>query len=378
MTDVSRDTREENHRTAVGYSTAPESVILDIDALLVPISAQAPSGESLKYDAAYDIIKEARREESAELPQGVWERKLKKANWPEVVQLCTNALTRRTKDLQIAMWLTEALTHLHGFAGLAVGVTFLHRLCAGFWETLHPGIEDDDDLESRVFPFYWMNEKFSLQLKLIPLTDPRSGDHLPYCLADWERVNLLEGTAQDRSGAKEDGSARTRFLGSMTFTPFSFYRDMDRAIVEVRKGLENLSAFLDERCGRQSPGLTRFGDILADVHRLVENFLKQKRKETMTESPNDRDAMTATGQGDDDPLDRPPFLTIRNRSEAYRMLGEAADYLHIHEPHSPTPYLVKRAVAWGHMTLEDLLKELVNDESDLKQIFRLLGIEKMK
>ena len=68
--------------------------------------------------------------------------------------------------------------------------------------------------------------------------------------------------------------------------------------------------------------------------------------------------------------------SIRNRTEAYQMLSAAADYLLIHEPHSPTPYLVKRAVAWGHMTLMELLNELVNDNQDLKQIYTLLGLKK--
>ena len=46
-----------------------------------------------------------------------------------------------------------------------------------------------------------------------------------------------------------------------------------------------------------------------------------------------------------------------------------------HEPHSPTPYLVKRAVSWGDMTLTELLRELVNDDNNLKAILSLLGLK---
>jgi type VI secretion system protein ImpA len=35
-----------------------------------------------------------------------------------------------------------------------------------------------------------------------------------------------------------------------------------------------------------------------------------------------------------------------------------ADYLHGIEPHSPTPYLLRRAVKWGDMTLADIVKEV--------------------
>ena len=65
---------------------------------------------------------------------------------------------------------------------------------------------------------------------------------------------------------------------------------------------------------------------------------------------------------------------IRSREEAYRRLSDAADYLLRTEPHSPTPYLVMRAVAWGRMPLNELLQELVNSEGDLKELYTLLGM----
>ncbi len=64
---------------------------------------------------------------------------------------------------------------------------------------------------------------------------------------------------------------------------------------------------------------------------------------------------------------------IRNRDDAYRRLGEVAEYLFRTEPHSPTPYLVQRAVAWGRMPLHELLPELAR-RGDLAQLFELLGI----
>jgi predicted component of type VI protein secretion system len=67
---------------------------------------------------------------------------------------------------------------------------------------------------------------------------------------------------------------------------------------------------------------------------------------------------------------------ILNRDDAYRRLAEAADYLAITEPHSPTPYLVRRAIAWGSMRLEDLLPELVRNGNELTEIYRLLQIDR--
>jgi len=36
------------------------------------------------------------------------------------------------------------------------------------------------------------------------------------------------------------------------------------------------------------------------------------------------------------------------------------------------PHLVRRAVAWGGLTLQDLLPELVRDNAQLAEIYRLL------
>ena len=66
--------------------------------------------------------------------------------------------------------------------------------------------------------------------------------------------------------------------------------------------------------------------------------------------------------------------TIRSRAEAYWRLSEAADYLLRTEPHSPTPYLVKRAVAWGSMSLFELFQQIIRNEGEMQEINRLLRL----
>jgi type VI secretion system protein ImpA len=66
---------------------------------------------------------------------------------------------------------------------------------------------------------------------------------------------------------------------------------------------------------------------------------------------------------------------INSREDAYRMLEAVAQYLQKTEPHSPTPYLVMRAVTWGRMSLGDLMQEIVREEGDMNRYFSLLGIK---
>jgi type VI secretion system protein ImpA len=72
--------------------------------------------------------------------------------------------------------------------------------------------------------------------------------------------------------------------------------------------------------------------------------------------------------------DAPRARMIQNRADAYRMLIEASDYLLLTEPHSPTPYLVKRAISWGDMPLGKVLEEIVPSSEALAAIYALLGI----
>ena len=59
---------------------------------------------------SYDKIKEARRQDD-EGPMGDWQRERKVADWTTVIKLAGEAIATKSKDLQLAVWLTEALLH---------------------------------------------------------------------------------------------------------------------------------------------------------------------------------------------------------------------------------------------------------------------------
>ncbi len=64
-----------------------------------------------------------------------------------------------------------------------------------------------------------------------------------------------------------------------------------------------------------------------------------------------------------------------SRDEAFRWLEAAADYLLAAEPHSPVPYLVRRAVAWGRLPLPQLMKEYQRSGYDLGALHNVLGLD---
>lgn len=359
------------------------SVTSDLESLLEPISENHPAGECLRYEGTYDRIQEARREDDPTLAQGVWQTQLKKADWRTVQDLCSEALATRSKDLQLVVWLLEAWLHLNGFAGVTTGVTLLRQLCEAFWPDLHPAIVADD-LEARTSPMTWVNEKLSLKLKTIPLSRPHTGDALPYSWTDWESACRLENLGRKNARLLLDAEAEGRvtqatFMGSVMLTPLDFYVELVHEIQRAIDATTSLRQLLDSRCGRQAPSLVQYQQTLANIQHLIGTIVQQRGVEVPneiisfdTENPETPQAPAAQ------PAARSSSGPIRSRDEAYQRLAEVADYLLKTEPHSPTPYLIKRAVSWGCMPLTELLREVVRDERDLGEIYTLLGVRQAR
>lgn len=344
---------------------------LDLERLLYPISVEHPSGISLRYEGVYDQVRAARREDDAELSQGIYVTDLKKADWPLVERLCLEALETRSKDLQLAVWLLEAWLHLYGAAGVAEGFRLMAMLCDSFWETLHPQIEDGN-LDYRVAPIEWVNEKLPLKLKRIALTAPQVGDAPVYCWAEWESACQLEHLAHRDPKAMQLAEAKgkvstTKFQSSVMLTPKPFYIELDEELDRATESIAALEHLLEEKCERKAPSLYQFKDTLGAIHQLVFEILRSREHENGDEPEPPFIAQEET----EDPGQFLSGGPIRSRAEAYRRLAEAAEYLRRTEPHSPTPYLVRRAIAWGNMSLYEVLDQVIRNDGELQELNRL-------
>ena len=137
--------------------------------ILNPIPGGNPSGENLRYAPVYDKIKEARRQDD-DAPQGDWQTARKVADYKTVIKLAGEAVATKSKDLQLAAWLAEALLHTEGIAGLNSGLLLIRGLIENFWDTVHPELEDGE-AEFRAAPVDWVGGHYlTLAVKQIPLT----------------------------------------------------------------------------------------------------------------------------------------------------------------------------------------------------------------
>jgi type VI secretion system protein ImpA len=343
----------------------------DVDTLLAPISSQSPAGEFLRYEGSYDRIQEARREDDARLQQGVWKRDLKRANWNSVSQICIETLEKRSKDLQIAAWLLESWIQLYGFAGVREGLKVMLGLCHTFWDSMYPPLTDPD---YRLAPMHWINEKLYLRLKFVPITAPDTRGIAAFCFADWENAFQLEQHPELKKKATNGVITVETLQHSATLTPASFFQSIRNDASLASASCNELEKIFDDAMGRNSCSLSQFRGLLANILSLIESWgggAKMHDEPEMEEDAQQDQYALEPVEPEMSALHGP----VRSRAEAYRRLEEIADYLSRTEPHSPAPYLIRRAISWGSMTLEQLLPELVGNDAALQELTRLLKLE---
>jgi type VI secretion system protein ImpA len=252
---------------------------IDVQALLTPIPGENPAGKDLRYTKLYDDIREARREKET---FGVGDQgpAIKRADWNKVIKVCNDALLNKTKDLQIAVWLTEALVRIDGFEGLSAGFQILRGLLGNFWDQVYPVIEDKD-LEFRIGCLEFMNEKLSFSIRQIPLTDPKKTPG--YSLIKFEesrQVGYEKDLVTQRGDVSEDKkNARAEKVseGKITAEDFdsainkslpAFYESLAAGLIACRNEFAAFSQLIDEKFGANAPRLSDVQEALEAHERL--------------------------------------------------------------------------------------------------------------
>ena len=362
--------------------------VIDLEALLSPISEEKPSGETMRYSGLYDEISEARRADE-DVEQGDWKVALKIADFRKVIDLAVPALTSDTKDLQIAVWLTEALAKQHGFAGLRDGLKLVGGLQDKFWETLFPEI-DEGDMEGRANAIEWVAMQTSLAIKQAKITQ---GDGYSYF--DWEDSkrfdipnNIETLDSADRAkyselqeqASKENRVTADRWRVAFAASRRNFYEEVALAIEECWAECKELNRVIEEKFDRnQMPGLGVLEKSLEAVQTQVKKFLEEKRAEEPDPEVEETEADGEQVEGEvvvaaDGSRVVATGGAIQSRAEALKRLGQLAEFFRKSEPHSPVSYLVQRAVKWGNMPLDSWLQEVVKDQNVLYQLRETLGV----
>ncbi|WP_035056408.1 type VI secretion system protein TssA [Andreprevotia chitinilytica] len=357
-------------------------VVIPIDPLLLPISDDAPSGVPMRYEPEYDQIREARREDDASLPSGIWQSTLKRGDWATVEQLATDVIRKRSKDLMIAVWLGEAWQQRHGLAGLEAALALLTELSERFWDTVHPQIRDGD-LSFRAGPLEWAARAYAETLVIgVPLIgDDAAGDVGRITLADWQaltRKQLLTGTSKTAKAEQEEAKQTAKQYADAirTLAGNGLRRNAER-LAASRAWLAKLDDRYTEHMGNEAPSFAALRETIDQMMQVVQEFIAMQPAPEPPPPPVVAAAEPTPAASQPDPAPAMTATQLNNpvsRDDAYRQLLLIADYLSKTEPHSPVPYLIYRAVEWGQKPLRDLLAELISSDAEARRLWSLLGV----
>ena len=236
----------------------------DMDAILAPIPGDNPSGEDMRYSAVYEQIKEARRADDL-LDQGDWQRDVKKSDWDLVIKVSSEALQKKTKDLQIAAWLTEALIKKVGFAGLSDGLAVIIAFINDYWDTLYP-LPEEGDLEYRIGPLEFFNDKISPAIKDIPITEPKTTNG--YSWHQWQ---------ESRQEKAEEGKLSAEdFNTAVNKSSRDFYIALARDADACMDAFLKLDALVDKKFGPDAPRLSELNKAIEDAQHVINDILAGK------------------------------------------------------------------------------------------------------
>jgi type VI secretion system protein ImpA len=340
--------------------------------LLTPIAGENPSGEDLYYDKVFDQIKEARREDADDLPEGDWESQKKKADHRAVIKLAGEALANKSKDLRLAGWLVESQLRVEGLPVLSPGIELLRSLQETFWPTLYPVIEDGGDLELRMVSVETAARLFALAVRKAPLT--RSGlsyeDYLESRVVGFEKDATTDAKQQARKDAIEHGKLCAEdFDQAFAASPKSLYVDAEAALAEALLAIDSLDQYQQETYAENAPMLSNCRSALQEVHQIVESLLNERRKTDpdpvqVADEPEVQDEGGEAGAGNAEPgaEGEPSGQIVRRRSagagqltrttDAYALVVESAEFLFSRDPKSPIPYLVCASLRLGETRMQ--------------------------
>ena len=336
--------------------------------LLLPISNEQPAGVDLAFSPELDAITLARKFDDPTLDQGEWVADLKEADWDFVVRSCAGLLAGSSKDLRLAVWLTEAGTKRYHLRGMAEGLLVLAGLCEKFWDRgLFPEAEGGDQ-EQRIGNLGWILSRIPALLREVPLTAGPGG---AFSTIDFETARRQAGlgdSARQHEGVKLSDMDAARRNNSAAFCA-SFAVDAQDCLEALRK----LERVVDARLGNDSPAFSTAREAVEAMLRVMPATagVAPAAVPAASGAPAADSAMAPVMQA----ILAGPTGAISTRAQAIEQLRAVAQFFRRSEPHSPVSYFADKAANAADQDLHSWLRSVVKDPSSLAHIEELLGVQ---
>lgn len=356
--------------------------MFELEEIIQPIDDDNPCGEDLRLDASVESIyyklrdhrNTARKEERQALIDPDNYDSIADG-WEDLATLAVDALQHKTKDLEVAAWLIEALTRLEGLAGFIKGYQLSTELIKQYWEKgLYPA-EDEDGVVTRVSPIsglngYDGNGSLIMPIKSVAVTDTAQQNN--YVVWQYEQALQIERIDDPEKRQKRLNSGAATLddiVKSVAATKTEFYQQFDQDVKNAQQAYQEFVKALDAVTEEVSQPTSNIKNALVECQDAVNYLAKDKLAEVSdVEEEIVEDASSAT--------ETAPVANknIENRQQALKKLDEIAMFFRKTEPHSPISYMLNQTVKWSQLSLPELLQQLIPDSDARENYFKLSGI----
>ena len=337
---------------------------VDTDALLCEVEVGAPCGPNLEYDPVFVELEQAVLGKP-EVQYGSTITPAVPPEWKVVKRLATELL-RRSRDLRLVVHLLRANLALHGMVGLADSLGLIERLLDERWDSVHPELDADDDLD----PTLRVNSLAVLADSTTVLKDLKDVVFIVLPGLGPLSLRVLEIASGEVLPAKgQEKLALTSIEAALADIDDATLKTAASAIRRAHESAIHIEVILVRQVGSAQTinldALTRALKRGRDF--LMAHLASRQGVELMDLAAEG--AMVLADQGDESvtsvALAAPAAIAlsgeVTNRADVLRVLDKLLKYYQQYEPSSPVPILLDRAKWLVPKSFMEIMENLAPD-----------------
>ena len=330
--------------------------VLELEALLAPISPDNPCGEDLQYDADF-IALESAMQGKPEQQYGETIIPAESPDWKNAKKLALS-LVARTKDLRVTCHLARSLVETDGLVGLADGLALTRGYLEQNWDGIHPQLDPEDAMDptERVNVISSLADRMSSVAQILNAPLVRSN-----VMGTFSMRNVQEARGEAPIVGDDPPPDAAAIEAAFMDCELESLRDTANGAAQAHEHAVAIESTLT-RCVGAANAVSM--DSLTDTTALIRDFLQAKLRVreqnsgssdgTLGEAELESAGASAAGG---------PAIAgeIRSREDVVRVLDKICDYYERCEPSSPLPMLLRRAKRLATKSFLDILEDMTPD-----------------
>jgi type VI secretion system protein ImpA len=335
---------------------------VSVGELLAPISVEDASGPNLEYDGEF-VKLERTAQGKPEQQMGATIVPAEDPDW-KVVAKDAQALLARSKDLRVAVHLAKALLRTGALEGFSEALAVLRGLIDGYWDTVHPRLDPDDDND----PTMRMNALAALvdgptlaAVRSTPIVSSRA-------VGKFSLRDVAVATGELPAAAGQEAITMGTIEGAFD----SIEPEVLNATAAAAKGalddVNTIETLVTEKVGgSRAVNLSKLSALLAAAHKQLSAAVARRAGAT-----GDVAADGEAPSGDGGAPTRRSGMPgqINTREDVSKALEQIIAYYERHEPSHPLPIVMKRAKRMVTMSFLEIMKDVAPDAMSQAELLR--------